>query len=285
LYTGTPACYEISTALRDGKPITGGVKAGGNQEIYDRIQEAFKAAPAINHTVYRGMNLPGDKAAALLQQARKAMESNGTIELAGLSSTSLDPRQATDFADKGHKEGNGKIMMEIRATRGLYLSGLSRFKSEQEILLNHGAKFRVVGIKDVPYSEIQQGRNAFDAKPVTRHRQTLILEQIEDAAAKAFRVWMKIYVGPAKKGKAESDSRTDRFVSDGNGISFAMGTPDLKSRLRARLSSAKRPQEWLALFARAFEQDEKTAFAVADRLYAQKFGEKEGKAGKAPKSV
>ena len=103
----------------------------GLQSDMAHIQNAIMEAPSIDGLVlYRQTDLP--------PKAEAKLDTPGAVlKLAGFHSTSESPTTATGFG--------GKYLLEIRARQGLLL----RESAEREVLLPHGAKFRVVGRRRV----------------------------------------------------------------------------------------------------------------------------------------
>lgn len=71
------------------------------------------------------------------------------------TSTSFSPAVAHSFAEYGRKTDS--IIMEIKPkNKGLDLSAIAGNFEEQEFLIDHGARFRFVGAKEVPM-EVRPG--------------------------------------------------------------------------------------------------------------------------------
>ncbi len=104
-------------------------------------------------TVYRGLSVSAEEQASMTAQFRGAADSGGEITMSGISSTSLDPSVASGFADRGQ----GSIVFEMKPKSGAYVSDLSGFDRtaraskglpENEVLLQHGKKYKVVAVQD-----------------------------------------------------------------------------------------------------------------------------------------
>lgn len=68
----------------------------------------------------------------------------GEVQLAGMVSTSTDPRVALGFAG----DRPDPIIFEIRATRGAPLANVSSLPEEMEVLLPHGSRYRAIGVSE-----------------------------------------------------------------------------------------------------------------------------------------
>lgn len=123
------------------------------------IQEAIEDAPRIDTIAYRKTHLPQKTISRIVNQ-----EIGSTFRLGGFHSTSMSVETATSFG--------GDYLLEIRVRQGLHLVQ----SAEQEILLPHGSKFRLRGIKRVKVHE-SIGRSG-TAKMV--ERTVVQLEQIVD---------------------------------------------------------------------------------------------------------
>lgn len=116
----------------------------------DQINAAIdKAGPLPDGLItYRGINVQ-DKSHLneMTSKFESAAKTGGTITMSGITSTSIDPGVAKNFAGHNSKA----IMFEIKPKKGLYVGEtLSEFGGEAEVILKHGAKYKVVGVqKDV----------------------------------------------------------------------------------------------------------------------------------------
>lgn len=168
---------DVSPGLRKG---TAKMSAGGKATVekytsgatdYRAMNESLRAgkmtpdAKALNGaigeagdlpkgtTVYRGLSVSSEEQAAMVAQFRGAAQSGGEITMSGISSTSLDPQVAANFADRGQ----GSIVFEMKPKSGAYVSELSGFDRtaragkglpENEVLLQHGKKYKVAAVQD-----------------------------------------------------------------------------------------------------------------------------------------
>jgi hypothetical protein len=129
----------LNQALRSGAALS-----PKSREVYDGLKAALDRAPALSEpvTAWRGINLPADQSRQLFANMEAARTSGEPVEMRGMISTSLSPGGAVDF---------GSVMLEIRVGKGLYINPISTAKGERELILDHGTKFRVLGIKDIPF--------------------------------------------------------------------------------------------------------------------------------------
>lgn len=135
----------INKGLRDGTTPTKGAAAAKT------IQAALDAAPVLDKpiTTYRGVRVSKAEEQHLIQQAEALSKSGGTMEMKGFTSTSLDYKIANQFS----KGGESSVLFEVSARKGLYLGESAGNSHEKEFLLQHGTKFKVAGIKEVPIAE------------------------------------------------------------------------------------------------------------------------------------
>jgi hypothetical protein len=102
----------------------------------------------------------------LSSKALSRLESGKTVRLSGFQSTSLDPSQASGFP--------GTHMLEIKAKQGRLLED----SAENEVLLPHGSRFKVVGRRTVQM-RVNPGRMFETNKQPIREVEIIQLEQIE----------------------------------------------------------------------------------------------------------
>ena len=125
----TRGADRLNVLLRSGESLPASI----SRDV-DRIHRAIEAAPAPPPPaiVYRGVSYridakPGD-----------------TITLDGLVSTSVTPSVAAGFA----RRGGLPELFEIRPRKGIYIKPMSAYKQENEFLLRHGSRYRVVGVDE-----------------------------------------------------------------------------------------------------------------------------------------
>ena len=139
----------------------------------DRVMEASYLSEDL--TLYRGAvskdftNISLDEAQNLIGQV---------IEDKGFVSTSLD-RTYADIGFGGNKNQQvGFIIKAPKGTHGVDLNGLkvSKYKDEQEILLNRNMKFRVNKVYDDKYD----ATGGLDATPFFRTRRYVEMEVVNE---------------------------------------------------------------------------------------------------------
>lgn len=112
-----------------------------DKEVFDHVNAIASRSkldkPVI---VYRGISLKGDERAQFIDSARAAVEKGGTITFHGVGSTSLD-------AEVGGTFGSGGVVFEIKAKSGAYIDPVSKVGGEQEFIVPHGKKYKVVGVQ------------------------------------------------------------------------------------------------------------------------------------------
>ena len=121
------------------------------------IQSVLKEQLDKPMIVYRGTSLPPKAVAKLDTPGAK-------LKLAGFQSTSMSPAVASGFG--------GEYMLEIKIKQGRFLDQ----SAEQEFLLPHGAKFKVIGRKTVKM-RVNPGRLYEDSKQPIREVEVIQLEQ------------------------------------------------------------------------------------------------------------
>ena len=131
--------------------------------IHDALSKFVPAPTPI--TSYRGL------ATSSLTKLRKieaaltaALKSGSPLSVYGFQSSSLDPA----FAAGWTKEGGA--VLEIKSRRGVYIGSLSNKAGEYEVLHNHGAAYKVTGVRDAKY-QLRSG--------AIRTLPTYTLEEIE----------------------------------------------------------------------------------------------------------
>ena len=92
--------------------------------------------------------------ASLLARFKDAI--GKVVTLNGYQSSSQKPEKALDFSGSYSPD---RFIFEIKANRGgLMKAGFSNISSEAEVLLPHGAKYRVIGIEDAPFEVLSGGK-------------------------------------------------------------------------------------------------------------------------------
>ena len=105
-----------------------------------------KGETSLGHEYLTGNKMLVDHA-SLLARFKDAI--GKVVTLNGYQSSSQQPETALGFTGSHNPE---RFIFEIKADRGgLMKSGFSNIPGEAEVLLPHGAKYRVIGIEDAPF--------------------------------------------------------------------------------------------------------------------------------------
>lgn len=137
-------------------------------ETMKKMDAAFERVPELKEPTYvhRGINVPPEVAKAMMAGFERAAKSGQAVGFGGYMSTSINPQVAHEFAigeDKSTPEQES-IGIEIKAKKGIYLSHdededgfepdspLTDSPEEREFLIPRTAKYRVVGIKEIPFA-------------------------------------------------------------------------------------------------------------------------------------
>lgn len=142
---------------------------------YRKIRDAFRhvepfAQPLV---VWRGVD--GDGADALLGKLHQAASTGKPLRLRGFTSASFTPRIARKFA-----KGKG-IVLEIHARHGLVTEGLHSLTAhERELLFDHDSRFRVHGVKLVPFD------TSDEVGPPQEVRMVVQMEQVPQEGKQTF---------------------------------------------------------------------------------------------------
>lgn len=169
-----PAKSALKSYTRKGDEEMNGFLRGTShaspavQKKIAAIRKAFATAPEADspQSVWRGVNLGQTDRAAFMETAHKSLATGEPLVGKCFTSTSTQFEVATaQFSSV-----NTPLLMEITTRKGLYLEPLSKFEQEHEVLIDHEARFRVVGIKKLKY--LKRG------KSVPMEIETIQLEQI-----------------------------------------------------------------------------------------------------------
>lgn len=127
-YTGS-AYENINITVRDSGL---GARADAKliQQGLDKAQQFGTPPPP--ELVWRGLNNPG------AYNFVNKLATGDVIELGGFQSTSISPEFAYNWS-------HGRVVFEIKPTRGAFVDPFSANGGEKEFLLPHGAKYRVRG--------------------------------------------------------------------------------------------------------------------------------------------
>lgn len=124
------------------KPLRSGEEVSESyQDKHEALQSAFaKVQPfASPVTVYRGIDVRNPATSEIVQGLLKAADSEKPITFLGYQSTTLNKEIAETFGEN--------VQLEIVAHQGLDLRGEATNPGEEELLLNHRSRFRVVDVQ------------------------------------------------------------------------------------------------------------------------------------------
>lgn len=145
----TDMYYQHMNYMLRNDGYTQGSNTYMNAEI-DKLQETILSSKIpFDMTVYRGIeNDTQYNVADLRKQIGQTMVDKG------FGSTSLDFHTGYEFT--GYKSpGDGpRLVYQYTLPKGLsgaYLEGISAHPGEKEVLLPHGAKFRITGVRTINY--------------------------------------------------------------------------------------------------------------------------------------
>jgi len=161
-----PVYQELNRALREGKEPPADARA-----VHEGLLRAFAATPPLAEPVmvWRGVRGGAD----VLRQAQEALSSGGPLVLAGHQSASRRPAMAVSGFGPAGPGNEGAVLLEIAARHGIDADEIGAAQNEKEFILPHGSRFRVAGIKEVPF--VQAGKKTM--------RQVVQLEQLPEEAA------------------------------------------------------------------------------------------------------
>ena len=133
--TGGPPPGELGGAGGGaGKPDQSGPK------MFAALRAQFAAAKPFKPPVRvaRGLTVTGDTADRLAAAARHPMATGSEATMSGFVSTTA-----------GANAHGGNVQFSINATHGLDMKPYSHYPGENELLLDHGSRFRVTGVRQV----------------------------------------------------------------------------------------------------------------------------------------
>lgn len=165
--------YEaINTIARGGKRPPDSELGEWKKGQWDKAPDAIKKLDAVfertsdlKQPVYthRGISVTPEVEKAMMAGFERAAKSGQTVGFGGYMSTSIDPNIAHQFSEGEGDERSSSIGFEIKAKKGVYMSynenewgmrpddALSYAGHERELLLPRNAKYKVAGIKEVPF--------------------------------------------------------------------------------------------------------------------------------------
>lgn len=144
-----------------GNPTKNQEKQEKFEKIKESLDEGLKKSPQLNKIVYRGVKVrasvigvkPDDdyftKEKKVSKYVEETFQLGKPVSFDGYQSTSLDPKIATEWADK---DG---IVFEIMSPNGVNLTSLSKNPEETEILMPRKCRYVVVGVQthdQLPFS-------------------------------------------------------------------------------------------------------------------------------------
>ena len=138
----------VNDALRHGTEPTG--------DTYKAVQAAIQEhGSKPEGTLYRGVQMPNYAAyTGLMKRFDQAQASGKEFSMRGIHSATLRPEVAEKYT---HKTGEGTVL-EISAKQALPVGGIGDSKAgDNEHLLAHGAKYKVVGIGKADYPKADGG--------------------------------------------------------------------------------------------------------------------------------
>lgn len=97
--------------------------------------------------VYRGIRLSDEKKSALVSSIETALKDGNSVRFNGVISTSLDPSVAWNFSKNSPSSPSSGVVFEILAKSGAYVDRISSTSGEDEVIHQHGKKYKPVSIK------------------------------------------------------------------------------------------------------------------------------------------
>lgn len=144
-YTIAPS--KVNDQLRkvgDKSLLTGTAKV-----LVDQMNKAFQAQDKFEKPVmtWRGLSFNSEQSQKFIDNIKSLQNENKPFEMSGFTSTSINPAEANGWASD-LKTG---YVFEIKANHGVYIDDeVSIVSGQKELLLDHGSKFKITGIKTVP---------------------------------------------------------------------------------------------------------------------------------------
>lgn len=132
LYTGEHY-KRINGQLRDGKPMSAIAES-----IQDSLAQAHKRGLSVAGDVYRGTGMSN----AQLAQLADGVE----LQMPGFLSTTIDRDRALRYTlpDPGSRPPEARVVLKIRQQTAVPIDAISVNKGEQELLMRHNSRFRVI---------------------------------------------------------------------------------------------------------------------------------------------
>jgi uncharacterized protein len=133
---------ELNASLRSGDKLS-----EMDSKIHEGLTSAFGRAKDFKEpvNVYRGMRLPASDQGAFLKRITEAHARGEEITIPGYMSTSTSQKEAKAFATAYNFPT--RVVLEVKAKRGLDLQSFSYVPEQKEFLLDHNSKFTVGSVK------------------------------------------------------------------------------------------------------------------------------------------
>jgi hypothetical protein len=133
---------ELNASLRSGDKLS-----EMDSKIHEGLTSAFGRAKDFKEpvNVYRGMRLPASDQGAFIKRITEAHAKGEEITIPGYMSTSTSQKEAKAFATANNAPT--KVVLEVKAKRGLDLQSFSYVPEQKEFLLDHNSKFTVGSVK------------------------------------------------------------------------------------------------------------------------------------------
>jgi uncharacterized protein len=133
---------ELNASLRSGDRLS-----EMDSKIHEGLTSAFGRAKDFKEpvNVYRGMRLPASDQGAFLKRITEAHAKGEEITIPGYMSTSTSQKEAKAFATAYNFPT--RVVLEVKAKRGLDLQSFSYVPEQKEFLLDHNSKFTVGSVK------------------------------------------------------------------------------------------------------------------------------------------
>jgi hypothetical protein len=133
---------ELNASLRSGDKLS-----EMDSKIHEGLTSAFGRAKDFKEpvSVYRGMRLPASDQGAFVKRITEAHAKGEEITIPGYMSTSTSQKEAKAFATAYNFPT--RVVLEVKAKRGLDLQSFSYVPEQKEFLLDHNSKFTVGSVK------------------------------------------------------------------------------------------------------------------------------------------
>jgi uncharacterized protein len=133
---------ELNASLRSGDKLS-----ETDSKIHEGLTSAFGRAKDFKEpvSVYRGMRLPASDQGAFIKRITEAHAKGEEITIPGYMSTSTSQKEAKAFATAYNFPT--RVVLEVKAKRGLDLQSFSYVPEQKEFLLDHNSKFTVGSVK------------------------------------------------------------------------------------------------------------------------------------------